>query len=123
MSKPATQSSDGSETSNSNLDVCFHFHAIDDVEHSYRYGPGGYHPVAIGDQLGGYHCVLHKLGHGNYSAVWLARDETLQRLVATKVCTTAPWGEARYQLFSTHLASMVPMAPIHAWSLMLHGAA
>ncbi|TWU73014.1 hypothetical protein ED733_000097 [Metarhizium rileyi] len=85
MSKPATQSPDGSSTSGSDSEVCFH--AIDDAEPIYRYGPDGYHPVAIGDRLGGRYDILHKLGHGSYSTVWLARDETLQRLVAVKVCT------------------------------------
>jgi serine/threonine-protein kinase SRPK3 len=63
------------------------FHAIDDVEAFDRYARGGYHPVAIGDRLGGQYRILHKLGHGSYSTVWLARDENLQRLVAVKVCT------------------------------------
>ncbi|KID88401.1 protein kinase domain protein, partial [Metarhizium majus ARSEF 297] len=85
MSKPATQTPDGSRTSESDSEV--YFHAIDDAEPFYRYGPGGYHPVAIGDRLGGHYHVLQKLGHGSYSTVWLARDEVLQRLVAVKVCT------------------------------------
>ncbi|KID74804.1 SRSF protein kinase 1 [Metarhizium brunneum] len=85
MSKPATQTPDGSRTSESDSGV--RFHAIDDAEPFYRYGPGGYHPVAIDDRLGGHYNVLQKLGHGSYSTVWLARDEVLQRLVAVKVCT------------------------------------
>lgn len=85
MSKPATQTPDGSRTSESDSGV--RFHANDDAEPFYRYGPGGYHPVAIGDRLGGHYHVLQKLGHGSYSTVWLARDEVLQRLVAVKVCT------------------------------------
>lgn len=86
MSKPATQSSDGTGTSDSDSDV--HFHAIDDAEPFFRYGPGGYHPVVVGDRLGPRYRVLDKLGHGSYSTVWLARDEMLQRLVAVKVCTS-----------------------------------
>ncbi|KAK2612401.1 hypothetical protein QQS21_001665 [Conoideocrella luteorostrata] len=85
MSKPATQSAEGCRTSSPDSGVCFH--AIDDAEPFYRYGPGGYHLVAIGDCLGGHYRILHKLGHGSYSTVWLARDEALQRLVAVKVCT------------------------------------
>ncbi|OAA46512.1 protein kinase domain protein [Beauveria brongniartii RCEF 3172] len=87
MSRSATQSPEGSalpETSDSDSRV--RFHAYDDVESFYGYVPGGYHPVAIGDRLGGHYKVLNKLGHGGYSTVWLARDERLQRLVAVKVC-------------------------------------
>lgn len=67
--------------------MAIRFDAIDDAEPFYRYSPGGYHPVAIGDRLGGHDRLLHKLGYGSYSTVWLARDETIQRLVAVKVCT------------------------------------
>lgn len=63
------------------------FHAIDNVEGFWRYSKGGYHPVGIGDRLNARYRILDKLGHGGYSTVWLARDETLQRLVAVKVCT------------------------------------
>lgn len=85
MSKSATDSSDGGATSDSEADVCFH--AIDEAEPIYRYGPGGYHTVAIGDRLGSHYRILDKLGYGSYSTVWLARDESLQRLVALKICT------------------------------------
>ena len=68
------------------------FHAIDDVEEMGRYCIGGYHPVSIGDRLNDRYRVVHKLGHGSYSTVWLARDERLQRLVAVKV-STADAGE------------------------------
>lgn len=84
-SRPATKYLDGSGTSGSDSNVLFH--DIDGAEPFFRYGPGGYHPVAIGDNLGGRYHVLNKLGHGSYSTVWLARDDTLQRLVAVKVCT------------------------------------
>lgn len=49
-------------------------HDVEDVE---RYCPGGYHPVDIGDVL----CsgerayeIVHKLGHGGFSTVWLVRS-------------------------------------------------
>lgn len=41
------------------------------------YQPGGYHPVALGDTLN--NCrykIYHKLGHGGFSTVWVARDAT-----------------------------------------------
>src|SRR5690349_2939382 len=48
---------------------------IEDVEKLERYRPGGYHPVTIGEQLGGRYSIVHKLGFGGYSTIWLARDQ------------------------------------------------
>lgn len=57
-----------------------------DLEDFEEYTIGGYHPIAIGDtfQDGRYH-VVHKLGFGGYSAIWLARDKKLNRYVSLKV--------------------------------------
>ncbi|PWY89710.1 kinase-like protein [Aspergillus sclerotioniger CBS 115572] len=60
---------------------------IEDVEKLERYREGGYHPVAIGDRFHGRYRVVHKLGHGSYSTIWLARDEKRGKLIAIKVCT------------------------------------
>jgi len=49
------------------------FDSIEDVE---MYKPGGFHPVSIGDVFSnGRYKVLHKLGYGGSSTVWLARDQ------------------------------------------------
>jgi hypothetical protein len=40
----------------------------------HRYAPGGYHPVRIGDTFEDRYVVLRKLGFGQYSTVWLAKD-------------------------------------------------
>ena len=45
-----------------------------DVESPARYRPGGYHPVHLGDVYCKRYKVIHKLGFGTYSTVWLARD-------------------------------------------------
>lgn len=43
-------------------------------------------PVYNGDRLDGYrYKVVHKLGHGATSTVWLARDRVLQIYVAVKI--------------------------------------
>jgi serine/threonine-protein kinase SRPK3 len=63
---------------------------IEDIQ---LYRPGGLHPVSIGDVLAkGRYKVLHKLGYGRSSTVWLARDQGPQgqspisgSLVALKV--------------------------------------
>jgi serine/threonine protein kinase len=60
---------------------------IEDVERIENYQAGGYHPVTIGDRLNDRYQVIHKLGHGTYSTIWLARDEKLNKYVAVKVCT------------------------------------
>lgn len=58
----------------------------EDVEYLERYQLGGYHPVRIGDEYSqGRYCIVHKLGYGSYSTVWLARDSQLNRYVALKI--------------------------------------
>ena len=46
---------------------------IEDIE---DYRPGGYHPISIGDTFDqGRYRILHKLGFGGSSTVWLVRDQ------------------------------------------------
>ncbi|KAJ8127683.1 hypothetical protein O1611_g5953 [Lasiodiplodia mahajangana] len=67
---------------------------LDDIEDVERYRPGGFHPIQISDVLGGKYRVLHKLGCGGFSTVWLARDSTDQRLYAVKaLAADAPENE------------------------------
>ena len=60
---------------------------IEDVERIEYYQEGGYHPVEIGDYFHDRYRLVHKLGHGTYSTIWLARDERSNRYVAIKICT------------------------------------
>ena len=75
------------------MDETFHWYYHDSpIEDVARYSPGGYHPVKLGDcfstlpttatpsssnlcssTLPRYR-ILHKLGHGTFATVWLARD-------------------------------------------------
>ncbi|KAL0068067.1 hypothetical protein AAF712_004971 [Marasmius tenuissimus] len=49
---------------------------LDGIEDIEDYAPGGYHPISIGDTFDlGRFKVLHKLGFGGSSTVWLARDQ------------------------------------------------
>lgn len=57
-----------------------------DLENFEDYTLGGYHPTVIGDQFhNGRYEVVHKLGFGGYSTIWLARDKHLQRYVSLKI--------------------------------------
>ncbi|KAJ9208463.1 kinase-like domain-containing protein [Paecilomyces variotii] len=54
------------------------------------YKAGGFHPISLGDTLGsGQYTVLRKLGYGQYSTVWLARD---YKFVALKVLRADCYG-------------------------------
>lgn len=60
-----------------------------EAEPLHRYRSGGYHPVRLGDAFKqGRYKVLHKLGHGGFSTVWIARDQSLNRNVALKIVTS-----------------------------------
>ncbi|KAF2083216.1 kinase-like protein [Saccharata proteae CBS 121410] len=60
-----------------------------DAEPLDRYKEGGYHPVCLGDLLkDGRYKVIHKIGFGAYSTVWVARDQQAHRYVAIKVNTS-----------------------------------
>ncbi|KAJ8128487.1 hypothetical protein O1611_g5148 [Lasiodiplodia mahajangana] len=61
---------------------------LDDVEDVEKYRPGGYHPVDIGDEIGTgdkRFVVLHKLGFGGFSTVWLVRSCLDMRYFALKI--------------------------------------
>lgn len=57
-----------------------------DLEDFEEYSLGGYHPIVIGDTFcDGRYEVVHKLGFGGYSTIWLAKDKQLQRYVSLKI--------------------------------------
>ena len=60
---------------------------LDEVECVEGYRPGGFHPIVVGDLFAhGRYRVIHKLGSGDSSTVWLARDQQKEpgRLVTLK---------------------------------------
>ncbi|KAL4904765.1 kinase-like domain-containing protein [Aspergillus multicolor] len=60
--------------------------ALPDVEDLEEDTPSGYHPTIIGDSFcGGRYTVVHKLGFGGYSTIWLARDHRTERYVSLKI--------------------------------------
>jgi len=51
-----------------------------------NYRTGGFHPVHLDDQFkNGRYTVIHKLGHGGFATVWLARDAIRSRYVSLKI--------------------------------------
>lgn len=65
------------------------FDHYENVENLSRYMPGGYCPIVIGEELcSGRYQVIHKLGFGSYSTVWLARDRLRSRYVTIKIATS-----------------------------------
>ncbi|KIY62914.1 kinase-like protein [Cylindrobasidium torrendii FP15055 ss-10] len=61
----------------------------DDVESIERYTSGGFHPTHIGEILSSTkerYRILHKLGRGAFSTVWLARWSRSEQFVALKIC-------------------------------------
>ena len=53
------------------------YDALFRVEDPSMYKPGGYHPLEIGEEIhNGRYLILHRLGHGGYSTVWLALDQS-----------------------------------------------
>ncbi len=59
---------------------------VGDTEDVENYKPGGFHPVHLGDKYdGGRYGIVHKLGAGGFSTVWLARDEHEKKWVALEI--------------------------------------
>ncbi|KAI1326702.1 kinase-like protein [Xylariaceae sp. FL0255] len=64
----------------------------DQVEPLESYRPGGYHPVYLGDRVGNHFEVVHKLGFGPSSTVWLCWHKDERKWVALKIFTAkASW--------------------------------
>ncbi|KAG6313521.1 hypothetical protein E4U22_000883 [Claviceps purpurea] len=62
-------------------------------EEANEYTYGGYHPVSIGDTFDSKrYTILRKLGYGEYSTVWLARDLKCRRYVAIKILKADSYG-------------------------------
>ncbi|KAJ0273545.1 hypothetical protein COL940_009827 [Colletotrichum noveboracense] len=69
----------------------------EDEERPQHYFPGSYHPVKIGDTFSnGRYTIVHKLGHGGYSTVWLARDKSQDQFVALKIMV--PEQQSQFEL-------------------------
>lgn len=62
------------------------FASEEGLEDLNAYRPGGFHPVSLRELYKhGRYQIIHKLGYGFFSTVWLARDRARQRYVAMKI--------------------------------------
>ncbi|KFY54919.1 hypothetical protein V497_07347 [Pseudogymnoascus sp. VKM F-4516 (FW-969)] len=74
-----------------------------------RYRPGGFHPVALGNSFKeGRYTVVHKLGYGGFSTVWVAYDDILRQWVALKIMTSATTETSREVRWYNTLAECRP---------------
>lgn len=91
-----------SSKSSESIDWRYRDPNLDDVEDVEQYVIGGYHPVNIGDVLGeneNQYKVIHKLGYGGVSTVWLACLLNKQHHCALKIlCADASTGDIPIEL-------------------------
>ena len=74
-----------SNTKHESVVILYHS-KLERIEDVNQYEKGGYHPVLLSDTFeNGRYRVIHKLGHGGSSTVWLARDNLEERYVALKI--------------------------------------
>ena len=57
----------------------------EEEEDQSEYKPGGYHPVQIGERYLNRYTIIQKLGWGQFSTVWLAKDNVTNSYVALKI--------------------------------------
>ncbi|ROW07162.1 hypothetical protein VPNG_07339 [Cytospora leucostoma] len=102
------------------------FAFIEDGEPPERYRPGGYHPVSVGDVLHQRYHIVHKLGFGSYSTVWLAKDaQQLDRYVALKIKMAETDHDSNETQVWRHLWAAAndpqqPASPPHTTSVGVH---
>ncbi|KZT32276.1 kinase-like protein, partial [Sistotremastrum suecicum HHB10207 ss-3] len=86
-------------------------------EKAYEYGPGGFHPVHIGDVYSTVastglprYKVIAKLGRGGSATIWLASDLLLQSCVALKFNAARFTGRSQEISVMRRLLSTNPQA-------------
>ncbi|VDB92265.1 unnamed protein product [Peniophora sp. CBMAI 1063] len=87
--------------------------SLDGVEDAEDYQPGGFHPIAIGDSFSqSRYRVVHKLGYGGSSTVWLARDTCDgDRLVALKAMRADASPKHTDEILSLSIAELLRAVP------------
>ncbi|KAI0526212.1 kinase-like protein [Xylaria bambusicola] len=99
-------SSDGESQS-----IAYRF--IEDVEDISKYRPGGFHPTYIGDALKDrQYRIMHKLGYGGYSTIWLALDTLRREYVAIKICSAHASDDSVEEQILQHLSNTEQESPV-----------
>ncbi|KAL3476295.1 protein kinase [Aspergillus californicus] len=71
------------------------------------YTTGGFHPISLGDTFkSDQYTVLRKLGYGQYSTVWLAKDSKHQKYVTLKMLRADCFGIS-YNIFEKEILSRI----------------
>ncbi|KAK7055920.1 kinase-like protein [Favolaschia claudopus] len=87
----------------SHLDRFYEPH-FDDVERLQGYQHGGFAPISLGQEfVNGRYKVIHKLGYGGFSTVWLARDRSNRGLVALKIMQANASSKPSHELAEIHI--------------------
>ncbi|KAI1198835.1 kinase-like protein [Nemania serpens] len=82
------------------------YNFIEDVEDVSKYCPGGFHPTYIGDTLKDRrYRIVHKLGYGSYSTIWLALDTLRRQYVAIKICSANTSEDSVEEKILQHLSN------------------
>lgn len=55
-----------------------------------------YYPVRVGQVLDGRYRIVHKLGHGGFSTVWMAHDVQKDKAVALKILVSGKDGKTGF---------------------------
>ncbi|KAI1328007.1 kinase-like protein [Xylariaceae sp. FL0255] len=87
---------------------------VEGIEDVQTYNKGGHHPVHLGDVLDGRYEVIHKLGTGGFSLVWLCHD--IQRHIwrAVKILTAEHSAKSQEMAIYDHLRAQSSLSTLEA---------
>lgn len=110
LSAPRRQSSAQFMSTESTPSRPWDFHFLTEHgENPVRYEPGGYHPVHLGERYKeGRYKILHKLGKGSYSTVWLARDLSTRSRYAEFYLYSKGFSQVEAEPVTSSIAVMSP---------------
>lgn len=85
---------------------------FDGAEWPGGYRPGGFHPIMPGDYIRNErYRIVHKLGNGGNSTVWLAHDLQVRKFVALKIGTALSSGVIESEIATLRALESSEIAP------------